>query len=165
MTHDLRPNAETSDKKSAPAPKKPSARQRRQTSCLAWLADPFNHSQGETSLWIAVITQAMMDALTRADHPEARHCKNEAIRWLSDNGPDFIQVCLNAGFDPDYVRRKAKRTLLFPVSWRAEAGKGDRYLERREYRRRVRKYLESEMQKIAHPRESTVITGCWGAGA
>src|SRR5687768_12138993 len=98
-----------------------------------------NPVHGEMSLWSAVITQAMMDALSKARSSEALYHKQNAIRWLTGNSDDFITVCLLAGYDPDYVRKKAKQIIANPVPWRAEAGKGKRYLERREYRKRSRK--------------------------
>ena len=109
--------------------------QRRRHATLAWLEEPYNHASGEMALWIAVITQAMMDALSHVDNAESNYYKHEAIHWLSGNSKDFIMVCMCAGLDPDYVRRQAKRALVSPVAWRAEAGKGKRYLERKAYRR------------------------------
>src|SRR5947208_1331494 len=94
--------------------------------------------RGETSLWVAVITQAMMDALSRCNNAEATYHKHEAIHWLTGNSRDFITVCLFAGLDPDYVRRKSKRALAAPRPWRAEAGKGKRYLERKVYRQNLK---------------------------
>lgn len=99
---------------------------------------PYNHARGETALWVAVITQAMMDALSNAASAEARYHKNEAIHWLTGNSRDFVMVCLSAGMDPDCVRRKAKRALASPSPWRAEAGKGKRYLERKAYRQKLK---------------------------
>jgi hypothetical protein len=103
------------------------------------LVEPFNHARGETALWVAVITQAMMDALSKSKTPEMRYHKYEAIRWLSDNSKDFVMVCYFADMDPDYVRRKAKKSLLSPTAWRAEAGKGKRYMERKSYRNKHQK--------------------------
>ena len=58
--------------------------------------------------------------------------------WLTGNSRDFRMVCECAGFDPGYVRRMAKRALSSPRKWRADPGQGKRYLERREYRRKVK---------------------------
>ncbi|MDE3016957.1 MAG: hypothetical protein KGI29_08590 [Pseudomonadota bacterium] len=103
---------------------------------VEWPNDPYNHARGETALWAAVITQAMMDALSRAVTAEVKYFKHEATVWLTGNSRDFRTVCECAGFDPGYVRRMAKRALSSPRQWRAEPGTGKRYLERREYRRR-----------------------------
>jgi len=80
-----------------------------------------------------------MDALSHSKSSEARYHKHEAICWLSSNSRNFIIVCHFANLDPDYVRRKAKRALIAPLAWRAEAGKGSRYLERKAYRQRQKK--------------------------
>lgn len=104
-----------------------------------WLADPFNSARGETSLWVAVITQAVMDALSKSRNPEIQKHKREAIYWLTENNKDFITVCLNAGMDPDRVRQQAKRAITSPTPWRAEPGKGKRYAERKAYREQIKK--------------------------
>jgi hypothetical protein len=102
------------------------------------LSDPFNPVRGEKALWVAVITQAMQDALNRATNAEALYHKHEATHWLTSNSKDFVTVCLFAGLDPDYVRRMAKRSLANPTLWRAEAGTGKRYQERKAYRKRLK---------------------------
>lgn len=89
-------------------------------------------------MWVAVITQAMMDALSRCKKAESIYQKHQAINWLTGNSMDFIDVCIAAAMNPDYVRRKAKQALTAPVAWRAEAGKGKRYLERKKYRSKIK---------------------------
>lgn len=113
-------------------------RKRSKERYLEWLTEPYNAARGETTLWIAVITQALMDALSRSHHAEARYHKHEAMRWLTENTKDFITVCLYAGLDPDYVRQNAKRTLASPTRWRAEPGQGKRYAERKAYRDKLK---------------------------
>jgi len=97
--------------------------------------EPYNLASGETSMWIAVITQAMMDALTNSTTAESRYHKIEATRWLTENSKDFTTVCLFAGFEPGYIRRMAKRILAAPKPWRAVPGKGKRYHEKKAWRR------------------------------
>ena len=100
--------------------------------------EKYNPVRGERALWAAVITQAMMDALSKSRNPEIQYHKHEAIRWLTGNSKDFQDVCLLADMDPDYVRRSAKRALVAPRAWRAEAGQGKRYHERKAYRQRLK---------------------------
>lgn len=110
---------------------------------IIWLEKAYNSARGETALWVAVITQAMMDALSRCKKSESIYHKHEAISWLTSNSKDFNDVCLCAGLNPDYVRRKAKKIIAAPKPWRAEAGKGKRYHERRKYRQKQRNKAES----------------------
>ncbi len=121
------------------------------------IGEPYDYAGGERALWVAVITQAVMDALSRAPSSEALYHKHEAIRWLMDGSRDFITVCQHAGYEPDYIRKCAKRALSSPNPWRALPGQGNRYLERRAYRAR---------QKIAalhqQPVEALhVVPGPW----
>lgn len=139
---------------------------RQRTTTFEWLNGPYNSVLGETSLWRAVITQAMMDALSRAGNAEAAHHKHEAINWLTGNGRDFVMVCLFAGLDPDYVRRKAKRALIAPMPWRAAPGKGKRYLERREYRKKTKQKLKCDPVSAPHgSAEPCIIAGPWAISA
>jgi len=120
-----------------------------------WITDANNPVRAERSIWIAVITQAMMDALSRSQKPEEQFHKFEATRWLTDNSQDFRNVCSLADLDPDYVRLKAKKALATGGLWRAEAGTGKRYEERKAYREREKKQHKTsapEAQKnTAHP--------------
>lgn len=119
-----------------------------------WLQESNRMAHGEVALWVAVITQALMDALSRCKKPESQYQKHEAIRWLTGNSRDFIDVCLSAGMDPNYVRKKAKKAIYSPKSWRAEPGKGKRYLERKRYREKQKlknKLLNQEDQQKIFP--------------
>lgn len=117
-------------------------RAKKKTQHIEWFAPPPCPVRGETALWTAVITQAMMDALTHANNAEALYYKNEAIHWLTSNSRDFNMVCQMAGKEPDEVRRKAKKALASPKPWRAEAGQGKRYLERKTYRQKMKTLLK-----------------------
>lgn len=116
----------------------------------------------EQSMWIGVIMQAMMDALNLARDSESLYNKTEAIHWLTGNSRDFVDVCLYAGLDPDYVRRKAKKAMLSPVAWRAAPGCGKRYHERKA-KRKARAALASKAEAISYPALSpgNVINGPW----
>lgn len=142
----------------APAPKKPTKKHK----VTDWLHDHQLTIRGEKSLWIAVITQALMDALHRATTAESLYHKHEAIRWLSDNSRDFIDVCLNAGLDPDMVRRRAKRAISNPCAWRAAPGTGKRYHERRGYRERIKAKQTTETPtRPAVPESAIILYGPW----
>ena len=148
----------------APEPIKPKHKSATpKSNAFDWLLDQNYHVRGEMALWVAVITQAMMDALSRSDNSEARYNKHEAINWLTGNSRNFITVCHYAGLDPDYVRKKAKRALVAPQPWRAEAGKGKRYLERKAYRK-SHKNIKNEAadNNRAELRVENVIVGHWG---
>jgi hypothetical protein len=103
------------------------------------ITGPYDSARSERSMWVAVITQAMMDALTRSRKPEEQFSKFEAIRWLTGNSADFKTVCMLAGMEPGYVRSRAKKALISETSWRAAAGTGKRYEERKAYRNRHKK--------------------------
>ena len=148
---------EPAPKKNLPTSQKP-RRRRNKHDYQYWLAEPYNAVRGETALWVAVITQAMMDALSNSRNPETIACKQAAIAWLTGNSRDFHTVCHYAGMDPDYVRKKAKRSLANPTSWRAEAGKGSRYEERKAYRKKIKALQQNKTHEKTPPQ---IITGCW----
>jgi hypothetical protein len=129
-----------------------------------WFEGHTSAVRGETALWVAVITQALMDALNRSRHPEQQHHKQAAIQWLTGNSRDFRHVCELAGLDHNYVRRKAKRAIVSPLAWRAPPGKGKRYLERKAYRQRIKNAGQKPPPEDNGPRASgTVIIGPWPA--
>jgi hypothetical protein len=101
-------------------------------------------AQAEGALWIAVITQAMQDALTKSRKSEDLYYKQEAVAWLTGNSASFIFVCQLAGLHHDDIRRKAKRVIAAPKNWRMEAGKGKRYEERKAYRTRLKNQQKGE---------------------
>jgi len=115
---------------------KPAPQNRKKSDYYLELQELYNSAKGEASLWVAVISQAITDARSKCKKAESKYHKNEAIIWLTSNSKDFIDVCLCAGMNPDYVRRKAKQAIISTVNWRAEAGKGKRYEERKRYRAR-----------------------------
>ena len=149
-----------SDDHASPLPIPAAPRRRRKPTIFDWLEESYNHAQGEMSLWIGVVTQAMIDALGKSRDPEVLYHKHEAIHWLSEGSKDFIMVCQCAGFDPDYVRRKAKRALACPMPWRAPAGKGERYLERKVYRENLRRRGTLETKSL-YDDHRKVINSPW----
>lgn len=125
-----------------------SSRPSRKNTTHSFCDDPYNPVRGEKALWVAVIMQAMTDALSRSLNKEVQYHKHEAIRWLTENSKDFIEVCLSADMNPDEVRRKAKRALLNPSSWRAAPGEGKRYVERKIYRQKIKeRKLKTQLRK------------------
>jgi len=84
----------------------------------------------EQSIWRAVITQALMDAVSQSRKSEARRTRSDALNWLLCDSADFESVCDNAGFDPGYIRRRAKEALARGCEWRLPNGMGWRTQER-----------------------------------
>lgn len=77
-----------------------------------------DETDGEKSLWKAVITQALMDAGSKSPKQEAKFDRAQAISWLSGKSKDFATVCALAGFDPNYVLLKSREALKRGCSWR-----------------------------------------------
>jgi hypothetical protein len=78
----------------------------------------------EPGLWRAVITQALVDAASQSRKSDARRTRDDALRWLLSDSRDFEAVCDNAGFDPGYIRRRAKEALARGCEWRLPNGQG-----------------------------------------
>lgn len=110
-----------------------------------WQDGPFNIAQDEESLWKAVIMQALVDATTCQTQDDSARSRLEAMRWLTNNNPDFLDVCLRACLDPNQVRVMAKKAIANPGVWRITAGKSLRYLERKAMR--ARKRMRQAIQK------------------
>lgn len=134
MMNNTPKNNPRNGKKSASTPKHPSHR----GTIFDNTDTRHDPVKGEKAMWVAVITQAMMDALSRSNKSEDSYQRHEAIQWLTGGSKDFRTVCQLAGFDPDYIRKKAKQCLAAPRPWRAIAGTGKRYEERKAYRKRIK---------------------------
>lgn len=78
----------------------------------------------EPGLWRAVITQALMDAASRSRKNDALRTRDAALNWLLSETRDFETVCDHAGFDPGYIRRRAKEALARGCEWRLPQGQG-----------------------------------------
>ena len=78
----------------------------------------FNaYTRGYADLWLAVIAQALSDAATRSEKPDAQLHKTEAENWISRAGADFRQVCHLALLDPDWVATHCKKILSKEVPY------------------------------------------------
>ncbi len=75
----------------------------------------------EQALWRAVITQALMDASSQCKKSSSQRAREEAIIWLQGNTADFREVCENAGFEPDYIRKQAAEALKRGCVWRKDS--------------------------------------------
>ena len=66
----------------------------------------------EQKLWRAVLCQILYDALSDFENKcISKNEKESAERWLTFKTKDFVDVCENAGFDPDYIQQKTKALL------------------------------------------------------
>lgn len=74
-----------------------------------------------TSLWKAVITQALMDVGSNSKKKEFTKAKAEAQIWLLQDNDDFREVCHLADMDPDDVRQKAIIAIQNGCKWRKES--------------------------------------------
>lgn len=130
---------------------KKTVRSKKKNRAYIWNESPYDSARCEKALWKAVITQALMDAQSRSSKAEDQYHKHEARRWLTSNGKDFRMVCLLAGEDPDYIRGCVKKVLASPRPWRAEAGFGQRYEQRKAYRQRRRQHRPAATAVIQLP--------------
>lgn len=128
-----------SDAPPPPPPSKPRSRTRH----YEVLPERFDPVAGERGVWVAVITQALMDALNRSPAPQAKIWKDQARQWLTEGGAQFVMVCELAGLDPSDIKRRAKKAIVSAKLWRAEPTKGLRYIERKTYRERLKKRTQA----------------------
>lgn len=71
---------------------------------------------GEISLWRAVIIRAFEDLSMTPHRTSEKVDKNQAIKWFSERGGDFYDVCSNAHVDPELVRLKALEIIELNLS-------------------------------------------------
>lgn len=80
---------------------------------------PLDRKEGdpEAVLWLAVIQQALSDAVSVNKEYRAELDRNSARRWFKLADRDFRDVCIMAGLEPECVRR-----IALDVMARADAG-------------------------------------------
>jgi hypothetical protein len=113
------------------------------------ISDISSTAQADRNFFIAIIVQALLDTRSNSKKYDDILAKQQAIRWLAGRSRDFSQICFLAGFSPEYVARKAKEAIANPIQLRAQAGKGTRYEERknyREFRKRKKSQCHSPIQ-------------------
>jgi hypothetical protein len=72
--------------------------------------EPTEQKKPETKLWRAVLGQVVYDAFGPDRYDTLPKDRNEAINFLKDyTNEDFIVLCENAGFDPEYIKRKVRK--------------------------------------------------------
>jgi hypothetical protein len=65
----------------------------------------------EQRLWRAVLAQAMYDLLSDNAEVEEDGYRMLAECWITNKHKDFVEVCRNAGFDPNYIHEQAHKLL------------------------------------------------------
>ena len=66
----------------------------------------------EQRLWKAVLAQMLYDALSNFENKFINRDEKKAAEfWLTHKTKDFVDVCTHAGFEPDYVLKKAKQLI------------------------------------------------------
>ena len=66
----------------------------------------------EQRLWQAVLGQALYDLLSEYQNNYVeKGDRFLAECWVSSKHKDFVDVCRNAGFDPDYIFNKVHKLL------------------------------------------------------
>lgn len=144
MPHNLSDEPKTGNIQIYPPFTPPRKKRKDKNRPIDWYDGPPNHNRDEEALWQAVIVQAIVDACGNNRKPEYMRHKNIAIQWLTGNSPDFIEVCLAAGLEPDLVRKRAKKALMQPSLWRLDHTKTDDHQRRRTMRSRSRKPAAAE---------------------
>ena len=67
----------------------------------------------ETRLWRAVLGQVFYDAFGPERYDTLPKARKEATEFLKDyENQDFKLLCENAGFDPEYIRRMARKKFM-----------------------------------------------------
>jgi len=66
----------------------------------------------EQKLWRAVLCQMLYDALSDFENKAMNKNEKEAAeRWFIYKTKDFVDVCIYAGFDADYIYNKVNKLI------------------------------------------------------
>ena len=121
----------------------------------------------ETSLWIAVLTRAVLDACKgppdldmtrRANVSHQNHytyARDQARHFFLSGGPHFREICEMAGRNPDYVRQKVRKILLRKDGWNVDVPITSHY---RQGPKRKRGRPRKEKYRSTHPAGNAYFT-------
>lgn len=88
----------------------------------------------------AIVLQALMDLGSKRDSSEASYYRFEAEQWLFGSSPGYYMICDIAEYHPSRIKTVAQRIKDKGMSWRAPAGQGKRYEERKLYREKLKRF-------------------------
>ena len=72
--------------------------------------EPSRQKEPETKLWQAVLGQTFFDAFGPDRYEISKKDREEALEFLRNNSSEEFKVlCENAGFDPGFIKRKARK--------------------------------------------------------
>jgi len=98
------------------------------------------NSQNSADVWVrlakAKIATALLDLATTSKRSEYVSDKIQSEIWIFNKSSDFVLWCDTAGFDPYYIRTKAKDILKNGLNHRAKATKAKNYIIKKFYRDR-----------------------------
>lgn len=63
-----------------------------------------NNDSADIALRKAVVLQAVLDATSNTKSLKAGKYKSEALEWLFGNSKDFLEICYQAGYKPEFIR-------------------------------------------------------------
>ena len=116
----------------------------------------------ETSLWIAVLTRAVLDAVKgppqldmskSANISHKNHYtydRDQARHFFSEGGRHFRHICEMAGRNPDYVQQKIRKILLRKNGWNVDVPITSHYRQGRKRGNRKSKYKKKNLTGNAY---------------
>ena len=121
----------------------------------------------ETSLWVAVLTRAVLDAckgppdLDMTSRANVSHqnyytyARDQARHFFLSGGAHFRDVCEMAGRDPTYVKQKIRKILLRKNGWNVDVPITSHY---RQGPKRKRGRPRKEKYRSTHPAGNAYFT-------
>ena len=71
--------------------------------------DIFLTMTAEQSIWKAVLLQAFVDLKSNSKKKIAKTYRMKSAIWFNLNNSDFVRICYLAGYEPEYVYKKANK--------------------------------------------------------
>ena len=128
----------------------------------------------ETSLWVAVLTRAVLDAVKgpphldmskRANISHKNHYtydRDQARHFFMEGGRHFRHICEMAGRNPDYVQQKIRKILLRKNGWNVDVPITSHYRQGRKRGKYKKKHLTGNAYYAAKAKKNF---HCAGIGA
>ena len=130
----------------------------------------------EESLWVAVLTRAVLDAckgppdldMTRkANIPHKNHYhfdRDQARHFFLEGGTHFKLICEMAGRDPDYVQQKMRKMILRKNGWNVDVPITSHYRQGSKRGKYKKKHLTGNAYYAAKAKKNFYYAGMGAKG-
>ena len=130
----------------------------------------------ETSLWVAVLCRAVLDAVkgppkldmsryaNRSHKNQYTYDRDQARSFFLAGGTHFRHICEMAGRNPEYVQDKVRKVILRKEGWNVDVPITSHYRQGPKRKKRKKKHLTGNAYYAAKAKKNFYYAGMGSKG-